>query len=300
MKGIITDIQRFSLNDGPGIRTTVFFKGCNMHCSWCHNPETINFKREISFYPQKCIGCGKCFTVCPNGSHKLDKNGVHFIERSLCTGCGKCADVCFADALVMCGIEKNVDDIMAEIVQDKEYYDYSGGGVTLSGGEVLAQSDFARSLVKACKEKGIHTAVESNISFPFQEVEGLLREVDLIMCDFKIFDNDLHRKYTGISNDLIKENLLKLDSLGVPIIVRTPLIPGVTNTTENINLISKYISPLKNLVRYELLNFNPLGAYKYDGIDKENEFRDVQPLSSEKMENLITVAKNNVSNVRGV
>lgn len=300
MKGVITDIQRFSLNDGPGIRTTVFFKGCNMKCSWCHNPETISHRRELGFYPQKCIGCAKCFSACPNGAHKLDENGTHFIDRDLCVGCGKCADVCFAEALVMCGCPKSVQEIMCEIIQDKEYYDYSNGGVTLSGGEVLVQKEFAKSLVKTCKENGIHTAIESNIYFPFEEVEELLSEVDLIMCDLKIFDDDLHRKYTGVSNRLIKENLLKLDSLDVPVIVRTPLIPGATDTDENIGLISEYISSMKNLMRYELLNFNPLGAYKYDSIDKENAFKNAQPLSDERLNELITVAKKYIANVKGV
>ena len=170
--GLITDIQRFSLNDGPGIRTTVFFKGCNMRCEWCHNPETICHQKEIMFYESKCIGCGKCFKVCPVGAHKVI-DGTHVIDREKCTLCGKCVENCYAEALVFSAKEMTSDEIMSEILQDKVYYEESGGGVTLSGGEVTCQKELALEIVKMCKKNGIKTAVETNLLMPFESIKEL-------------------------------------------------------------------------------------------------------------------------------
>ncbi len=281
----ITDIQRFSLNDGPGIRTTVFFKGCNMRCSWCHNPETISFKEQVHFYPNKCIGCGKCFSACTYGAHSV-KDGVHTIDRDKCVGCGKCASVCYAEALTMSGKCRTVDEIMKEIVQDKPYYEESGGGVTLSGGEVLCQREFAKALIAACKENGIKVAVETNLNFAFEDIKEILASVDLIMCDMKIFDDENHKKHTGVSNKNILKNIEMIPTLGVDFIVRTPLIPSITDTKENIESIASFLKPLKNLVRYELLNFNPLGAPKYKSLDMHNEFEAARPLPEDNLKSL--------------
>ena len=282
MTGIITNIQRFSLSDGNGIRTTVFFKGCNMNCKWCHNPETIKKKPELMFYKNKCIGCEKCFSVCPLGAHKVIE-GNHIIERNACVNCGRCASVCYAEALVMCGQNMSVEDVMYQVRQDKPYYDDSQGGVTFSGGEVLCQKEFVMTLADECRKEGFHVAVETNLCFYFNYAKELLEKVDLIMCDLKIFDDELHKKYTGVSNNLILENIKKIDSLGKPIIVRTPLIPNVTDTEENIGAIVNYIKNIKNLVRYEVLNFNPLGEGKYKSLDKENEFESARPHAKDKL-----------------
>ena len=163
MKHLITDIQRFSLNDGPGIRTTVFFKGCNMRCAWCHNPETLSMSQDLMFYPSKCIGCGKCFDTCPVHAHKFE-NGVHIIDREICAKCGKCADICYAEAPMMSGKEMTVEQIMSEIRQDKAYYDGSNGGVTLSGGEVLCHTEFATEIARACRKEGFSVSIETNLS----------------------------------------------------------------------------------------------------------------------------------------
>jgi len=287
MKGIVTDIQRFSLNDGAGIRTTVFLKGCNMKCSWCHNPETISAHSQLMFYENKCIGCGKCFQVCPQGAHKM-VDGKHVIDRDLCVNCGKCTENCYAEALVMCGKLMSTDDVMREVRQDKAYYDASHGGVTISGGEVLCNSAFAEELTDKCHEEGIEVAIETNLSIPFEKVESLFEKVDFIMCDLKIFADELHKEYTGISNKVVLENMKKLDSLNKPIIVRTPLIPGVTDTQENISAIADYIKSMKNLQRYELLNFNPLGEGKYRSLDKENAFEKARPLQADALAELRT------------
>jgi len=285
MKGIVTNIQRFSLTDGDGIRTTVFFKGCNMRCGWCHNPETIESARELMLYENRCIGCGKCLAVCPTGAQRME-DGKHVIDRKLCIGCGRCAEVCYAEALVMCGEEMSIDDLMYQLRQDKPYYDTSGGGVTLSGGEVLCQREFATALTDACHAEDIAVAVETNLCFPFEQARELLRKVDLIICDLKIFDNAAHKEHTGASNIVILKNLARLDELGIPVIVRTPLIPGVTDSADNIRAVAGYIKNMKNLVRYELLNFNPLGEGKYRALDAENLFESARPLGEDGLQRL--------------
>ena len=282
MKGTITNIQRFSLTDGDGIRTTVFFKGCNMNCTWCHNPETIKSSRELMFYETKCIGCGKCFEVCPTGAQQV-VDGKHIIDRNKCVSCGKCASVCYAEALVMCGDLMNIEDVMYQVRQDKAYYDSSKGGVTLSGGEVLCQKDFAIALTDACHKEDINVAVETNLCFDYEYAKELLSKVDLIMCDLKIFDNEEHKKYTGVSNKNIIENILKLDELNIPVVVRTPLIPGATDSAENIKSIANYIKGMKNLFRYEILNFNPLGEGKYKALNAENTFETARPFGEDKL-----------------
>lgn len=282
MKGIVTNIQRFSLTDGDGIRTTVFFKGCNMNCSWCHNPETIKSNSELMFYESKCIGCGKCFEACPTGAQQV-VDGKHIIDRNKCVNCGKCAEVCYAEALIMCGTQMSVEDIMKEIRQDKAYYENSNGGVTLSGGEVLCQKEFAIALTDACHKESVSVAVETNLCFSYDYVKELLSKVDLIMCDLKIFDDEAHKVHTGVSNKNIIENIKKVDELGIPVIVRTPLIPGATDSKDNIEKIAAYVKNMKNLFRYELLNFNPLGEGKYKGLDKENKFEAARPFGEDKL-----------------
>lgn len=285
MKSIVTNIQRFSLTDGDGIRTTVFFKGCNMNCGWCHNPETLKSSSELMFYKSKCIGCGKCFETCPTGAQQvIDEN--HVVDRNKCINCGKCAEVCYAEALVMCGTEMSVEDIMNEIRQDKAYYENSNGGVTLSGGEVLCQKEFAIALTDACHKEGINVAVETNLCFAYDYAKELLSKVDLIMCDLKIFNDDAHKVHTGVSNKNIIENIKKIDDLGIPVIVRTPLISGATDSKDNIEKIAAYIKNMKNLFRYELLNFNPLGEGKYKGLDIENKFEHARPFGEDKLNEL--------------
>lgn len=285
MTANVTNIQRFSLNDGPGIRTTVFLQGCNMHCTWCHNPETLSAHPVLMHYPDKCIGCGKCFEICPNKAHKLDaETKQHTIDRTLCKNCGKCADSCFADALVMSSKPMTVEEVMKEIRQDKLYYDESGGGVTVSGGEALLHCAFVSELADACHEEGIKIAVETNMSLPWHHIESTLRKMDLIMCDMKLNICTEHRKYTGEDNCMIFNNIGRSSLLGVPVIVRTPLIPGITDSLENIRPIAEYMSKMDNILYYELLNFNPLGGSKYEALDAQNDFSDTKPFSNDKLE----------------
>ena len=290
MNGMITDIQRFSLKDGPGIRTTVFLKGCNMRCTWCHNPETIPMKNELLFYPNHCIGCGTCLTACPNGAHVVRDNR-HEIDRAACVGCGKCASNCFTGALRMAARCMTVEEVMHEVRQDRLYYQESGGGVTISGGEALGQSAFVAALIAACRAEDIPAAVESNVSFDFAQIRAAFGEASLIMCDMKLANDAMHRAYTGISNRKIIENLLQLHTLHIPVILRTPMIPGVTDSDENVSEIAKVAAQIETLRYYELLNFNPLGAPKYDALGTPYAFHDARPLAPERMAHLADVAK---------
>lgn len=285
MHGYVTDIQRFSLNDGDGIRTTVFLNGCNMRCEWCHNPETIDFENNILLYENNCIGCGKCFSVCPNGAHGV-KDGKHVIDKEKCKRCGKCVDMCYAEAIRFSARKMSTEEVVDEIVQDIPYYENSGGGVTLSGGEALCQAEFAESIVDACRMRKISTAVETNLCHDFDKIKGILKKVDLIMFDIKMMDSDQHRKYTKVGNELILENAKKADELGVPMIVRTPLIPGVTDSDENLIETAEFVSGLKNAVYYELLNFNPLGGSKYKALFEENCFEGVRPLKKARLDEI--------------
>lgn len=290
MKGIVTDIQRFSLKDGPGIRTTVFLQGCNMACAWCHNPETIKMTPQLLCYEGNCILCGKCLEICPAGALRVDENKIR-VDRSSCTGCGACAGICFPGALVMSGKEMDTQQVMSEILPDQAYYQNSGGGVTISGGEVLMQPEFAYELLAKCKEMRISTAVETNLNADWPKVEKLLSVTDLVMCDCKCLDDEKHRGWTGASNKQALANLKKLAALHVPMIVRTPVIPGVNQDEEEIASIAGMLRELQgNLLYYELLNFNPLGDAKYQGLGKENRFCGQKPAEENAMEQLAQAA----------
>lgn len=295
MQGTLTTIQRFSLHDGPGIRSTVFFKGCNMRCAWCHNPETLRMPAQLMYYKTKCVGCGACTLVCPR--HTLGEDGKMVLDRAGCTDCGRCADVCFTGALEMCGHPATVDDVLKEVLQDKDYYDQSRGGVTLSGGEVLLQPEFARELLIALKENGVSTAIESNLNVDFSVLESLLPYLDLIMCDLKIWDDGKHKEWTGAGNGQILANIRRLGETNVPLIVRTPVIPGVNDTAEDIAPIAAFVATMPNLLYYELLNFNPLGGSKYDALDENNRFKSAKPLPDEALAALGAAAEQHCASV---
>jgi pyruvate formate lyase activating enzyme len=289
IQGIITEIQRFSLKDGPGIRTTVFFKGCNMACPWCHNPETIKAAPELLYTPSRCIGCGHCAAVCPVRAHQMVADR-HCFDRSRCIGCGRCAEVCFPDALVMSGMTVSVNDVMQEVRQDMLYYAESGGGVTLSGGEILCQIDFAVAIAQACAAEAIPVALETNLYAPWPLLSRAARSMQLVMCDIKLIDPGAHKRYTGVDNDSVLANARALADCGIGLIVRTPLIPGVTDTETNIAGIAAFVAQLPSVIAYELLNFNPLGAGKYEALGLDNAFRQTKPLPPAELAHLQQVA----------
>ncbi len=241
-------------------------------------------------HPEKCINCGHCIPVCSSGAHSTAPDGSHRFDRTKCTSCGKCAGICFPGAVEMAARRLSVEQVMAEIRQDKAYYQDSNGGVTLSGGEVFCQKDFAAALISACRRENIHIAVETNLYWDFSAMLPVLKELDLLMFDLKLADSGVHRQWTGADNEVILKNIALLDTLNIPLIARTPLIPGVTDNVENISAIAALLKLLKNLQGYELLNFNPLGESKYTSLALKNPFAGSKPLPPEKLRLLCDAA----------
>lgn len=258
MTGNISKIQPFSVNDGPGIRTVVFMKGCNMHCFWCHNPENLSKTPTMATYPQKCISCGECVKVCPN-----EQNGKTAIFTKNCALCGNCSDVCFADAIEKIGREISVDEVMKILIKDKSLYETSGGGVTFSGGEPLLQADFVFEVMDKCNKNGIHTAMETALFVDWNNIEKLVPVCDYFICDLKSVDSQKHKKATGAENKLIIENLKKLADTGKLKEVRTPVVPGFNNEKEDILAIWEFVKTLGKNVKYSLLPFHNICEAKY-------------------------------------
>ena len=240
IKGTVTEIQRFSLKDGPGIRTTVFLKGCNMACRWCHNPETLSRAPQLMRYPGHCIACGMCIKVCENDAMTI-MDGELLFSREKCTDCGKCSNECFSGTLKLAGMEITVDDVMKEVLQDIDYYKNSGGGLTISGGEVICQPEFTKALLEAAKNEGISTAIETNMHAEWSVYENLLPLLDLVMLDIKLSCDEAHLQWTGVGNKLLLENTRKLAETGTPLVIRTPVIPGVNDTEEEIGRIAEIV-----------------------------------------------------------
>lgn len=261
-KGMVFDIQRFSIHDGPGIRTLVFLKGCNLRCQWCSNPESQRFKLDLFYQPEKCIGCQACIEVCPQKAIVIKKRQI-FFYRELCTNCGKCAEVCYAEARIIKGKKMSVDEVLKEIIKDNNFYTRSQGGVTLGGGEPLLQADFAASILKACKRKGLQTAIETAGHVPWENIEKVIAYTDLFLYDVKHMDPKIHKQYTGVDNKLILSNLEKLVKKGVMIIVRTPVIPGFNNTKADIYNIAQHVAKLA-IKKLDLLLYHSYGKNKYN------------------------------------
>ena len=254
MKGLIFDIERNSFADGPGIRTTVFFKGCNLQCAWCHNPESQDFQAQMMFYKDKCKGCGKCAEICPTPEN--------------CTLCGKCTFYCPVDARRVCGKKYTADEVFAEVIKDKAYYENSGGGVTFSGGECMLQIEFLQEILKKCKENGIHTAVDTAGHIPFENFEKILPYTDLFLYDVKILDSEKHKKYVGVGNERILENLKKLFEVGAKIWVRIPVIAHVNDSVEEMQAIKTVLSKWGKPEKVELLPYHAMGENKYPAVGK--------------------------------
>ena len=246
----IFDIERNSYVDGPGIRTTVFFKGCNLRCAWCHNPESQSPNPQMLVYKNKCTGCGKCKEKCPN-------------HLESCELCGRCTLYCPHDAREICGKEYTVDEVIKEILKDKVFYESSGGGVTFSGGECMLQIDFLEEALKECKKHGIHTAIDTAGHVPFAYFERILPYTDLFLYDVKIIDSEKHKQYTCVENQLILENLKRLLVKNVPIWIRIPIIPKVNDTEEELQRIKEYIFSYRIPEKVELLPYHAMGEHKY-------------------------------------
>jgi pyruvate formate lyase activating enzyme len=262
MTGRIFDMQRFSIHDGPGIRTTVFLKGCPLRCKWCHNPESISPNPQLAVMPEKCVSCGACLDVCKEGALALNRTQRIVIDRHRCTSCGDCPPECDVRALEMVGRDVTVDDVMAVVLRDREYYQSSGGGITLSGGEPLFQPRFARALLVAAKAAGLHTVVETSGFAPWEVFQDVLPAVDLFLYDYKETDSALHEAFTGEPNALILANLRKLHDHGGRILLRCPMIPEFNARKEHLDGIARTASGLSRLRGVELLAYHRLGRAK--------------------------------------
>ncbi len=265
--GRIFNIQRMSLHDGPGIRTTVFFKGCNLRCFWCHNPESWSGEREIQFFPDRCIGCGNCISACPLGLHRLDmETQTHVFDREGCIRCGRCAVSCPSGSLVYSGKSWEAEELLPLLLRDRPFYRRSGGGVTLSGGEPLLQSAFSKKLLGLLKEEGVNTAVESAFNVPWDIVEEVRGHTDLFLIDFKCADEEKHRQATGCSNRRTLENIFSLDASGSQYCIRIPVIPGFNDDTGSITDIYSTLRPLKNISYVEFMPYHSMGLGKFTSL----------------------------------
>lgn len=259
--GQIFDIQRFSIHDGPGIRTTVFLKGCPLKCLWCHNPEGIRPGEQLSFLASKCIGCGRCFKACPRHAHSLP-DGRHTIDRQACVVCGKCAEECHTQALELIGRNVTVEEVIGEVLRDLPFYETSAGGMTLSGGEPLQQVDFAEALLTAAKENGLHCAIETCGHTAWERFERLLSRLDMVMFDIKETDPARHLACTGVDNSLILANLRKLHDAGARILIRLPIVPGLNDRRQHFKAVAELMAGLPNLLGVEIMPYHRLGQSK--------------------------------------
>jgi len=266
--GTIFDIKRFAINDGPGIRTTVFFKGCPLACSWCHNPESQRPENQLACYRAKCIGCAHCVEACPEGALALGEEGVQ-IARDRCQRCGACARACPAEALVVIGRHVSVPDLMPELLADREFYVTSGGGITLSGGEPLLQAVFAGELAQACRAEGLDVVLDTCGHAPWEDLEAVARHCSLVLYDVKALDPGLHEAFTGVDNALILQNLRRLvDLLGADrVILRHPLIPGMNDSAEEEEALARLAAELGTAV--DVLPYHRLGEGKYEALGEQ-------------------------------
>jgi len=298
LRGLITNVQRFSIHDGPGIRTTVFFKGCPLRCFWCHNPETLRPAQEVQVFASRCIGCRACLERCLNGAHVI-QNGQRQFRRELCQACGRCVETCYAEALVMAGRWWSVEELVEELLRDRPFYEQSGGGITLSGGEPLLQQAFSRRVLQRCKKEGLHTAIETAALCRWEDMEELLPWLDLIMMDIKVMDDAQHRAVTGVSNRLILENARRLANAGVPLLIRTPIIPSVNDSPEAVGEIASFIGSFPNLQGYELMPFHRLAESKYQSLGLDYQAHVLNTPARAQMETLAQHARElGVANVK--
>ena len=293
MLGSIFDIQRFCIHDGPGIRTTVFVKGCPLRCQWCHNPESQKREPSLAYYDGKCIACGACVNICELKCHTLEVDDLpqirhnHGIDREKCIKCGICAKACSTDALELLGRQTSVDDVMSEVLRDKAFYGNSGGGITVSGGEPLMQSEFLLALLKSAKEQGIHTCIETCGFAAAETVKSIVPYTDLFLYDIKETDSERHKELTGVPLDVIISNLKLIDGLGAKTVLRCPLIPEKNLRNEHLEGIARLVLELKNVTEINIMAYHTLGSSKYEALSLVDEMKGIPAMTDEQKKECI-------------
>ena len=284
-KGLVFSIQRYSTEDGPGIRTTVFLKGCPLRCQWCHNPEGQEFSPQIAFNDTRCIGCKGCVGACPQGAINFTADGSR-TDRGKCQNCGKCAEACPTGARELIGKYMTAEEVFSEVERDLLFYRSSGGGVTVGGGEPTMQPGFLAEFLRKCHEQGIHTALDTSGYVAWKKIEEILKHVDLVLYDLKHIDPAKHAEYTGVSNELILENARRISKKGIPMIIRIPVIPGYTDGEDSIRDILEFACILQSVVKVDLLPFHRLGEPKYRKLGRKYVFESTQPPADAHMQEL--------------
>jgi len=263
MRGVIFNVQRFSVHDGPGIRTAVFLKGCELRCGWCQNPEGLSAAIRLWHFEKRCLGCGDCIPNCPEKALASGGPSRIVVDQMACTLCSRCIEVCPSGALAYDGREAEAGEVISEVEKDRVFYQVSGGGVTLTGGEPLRQAEFSAEILRGCRQRGISTAVETALAVEEGAVDMVRPWVDLFLVDMKLADPEAHRLWTGSSSETVRKNFERLARQGANVMARIPLIPDVTATEENLRALGRYVRSVSGQIPIELINFNPLARDKY-------------------------------------
>jgi len=266
--GFVSRIRRLAIHDGPGIRSVVFLKGCPLRCAWCAAPETQADQADLEHFPERCLVCDECLRVCPEGAIRVESDGRRSIDRQTCTLCGRCVEVCYAEALRLVGVRRTVADVLAECERDRVFYNRSGGGITLSGGEPLHQPEFTRALLRACRLSGLHTAMETSGYSDWEILQSVLADLDLLLYDVKHMDAQQHEALTGVTNEGILENLRRAIRSGISTIVRVPVIPGINAAADNFRALARLLHEVGSIRQIDLLPYHRLGEATYARLGK--------------------------------
>jgi pyruvate formate lyase activating enzyme len=296
--GTIFDIKKYSLNDGPGIRTTIFFSGCPLSCLWCHNPESQSLTPELLYRAGRCLLCEDCIKACPEGAISLGNTSTSIItDRQKCTRCQTCVTTCYSGAREFSGRELTAQDVMADVIREIPFYDESHGGVTFSGGEPLMQPTFLSTLLKACREQEIHTVVDTSGFANWKVFEQILADVNLFLYDLKHMDSIRHREVTGVPNNVILENLRRLTAAGATCVVRIPLIPRINDDEQNLVESGKFLASLPHIQSVELMGYHDMAQAKYEALGREYALTETRPPQEAAMHNAAEVLRSYGLNV---
>jgi len=289
--GIIFNIERCAFHDGSGLRTIVFLKGCPLRCKWCANPEGLSFSQDIAFFQDKCTDCGRCIEVCPEKAISKSSESKIKIDRNRCSLCARCVDVCPSSAVQIIGKEYTTGEVIKEVLKDEIFYRVSGGGITLSGGEPLAQPDLSAEILKKSRELGLGTAIETSGQADWKVFQKVLKYCDAVLFDFKQIDPQKHKELTGVDNNRILNNAIKISKMGIPIIARLPIIPGFNDSKEDFTNLLNFLKKLKTVIRVDLLPYHRLGTSKYNALDRDYPVEDIQPPTKQELEDLKEIAE---------